>query len=123
MLTDPNNTFFASLTKSIEESVSKKGYRLLLTYNNEDPRKERECLESLISSRVEGALVLPVSTENSDLFDVLKGQGVGIVQMIRQLYEDIHTVTVNDELGTYVATKYLLDSGHRNILFTEYNFQ
>lgn len=106
MMTDPNNAFFASLTKSIEEELSQRGYRLLLTYNNEDPKKERACLESLLSSRVDGLLAIPVSQSNGDLFQTLKNQGAGIVQMIRKVYDDMNTVAVDDELGAYSATKH-----------------
>ena len=122
MMADADNPFYASLTKSIEKFVNAGGYRLMITYNNEDPAKERECLESLISTQVEGAFCIPVSTQNRDLINVLNNNGVAVVQMIRKLYKDLYTVTINDEMGAYIATKYLLNHGHRDIIITEYGF-
>lgn len=122
MMTDPKNSFFASLTKHIEQYVSKMGYRVLLTYNDEDPEKERYCLESLISSRAEGILAMPVSRKNEEMFDIMRNNGISVVQLLRPLYEELNTVSVNDEQGAYTATKYLLEQGHRKIIITEYAF-
>lgn len=122
MMTDPKNAFFASLTKNIEQYVTQKGYRVLLTYNDEDPEKERYCLESLISSRAEGILAMPVSRKNEDMYDIMRNNGISVVQLLRPLYPELNTVAVNDELGAYNATKYLLEQGHRKIIITEYSF-
>ena len=122
MFSDPNNAFFASLTKRIEEYVTQKGYRLLLTYNDEDVKKERNCLESLISSQAEGILTMPVSKENEDMYRIMRNNGISTVQLLRPVYSDMNTVVVDDELGGYIATKYLLEQGHRRIIITEYSF-
>lgn len=106
----------------MEKYMKLRGYRLMLTYNDEDPDKERECLESLISSRVEGVFCIPVSERNRDLYDVMRKNGIHVVQVIRKMYDDLNTVVINDEMGGYLATSYLLDRGHRNILITEYGF-
>lgn len=122
VLADADNMFYSALTKSIERYVSARGYRLFLAYTNEDPAKEREYLESFISSQVEGLLCMPVSLENQDLYDIMKANQISVLQVIRKLYSDFDTVTVNDEMGAYIATKYMLERGHRNILMTEYGF-
>jgi DNA-binding LacI/PurR family transcriptional regulator len=122
MLSDPNNAFFASLTQHIERCVTQRGYRLLLTYNEENAEKERFCTESLISSRAEGILAMPVSKQNEDMYQIMRNNGIGTVQLIRQTYDNLNTVMVNDELGAYIATKYLLEQGHRRIILTEYSF-
>ncbi len=122
MMTDPNNTFFASLIKQVEQNVTQRGYRLLLTYNDEDAGKERLCMESLLSSRADGILVMPVSHENQELYRMTQFNGISTVQLFRPMYGDLNTVTVNDELGAYTATKYLLEQGHRKIIMTEYSF-
>ena len=122
MLSDADNMFYTKLTKSMEKYMKLRGYRLMLTYNDEDPDKERECLESLISSRVDGVFCIPVSERNRDLYDVMRKNGIHVVQVIRKMYDDLNTVVINDEMGGYLATSYLLDRGHRNILITEYGF-
>lgn len=122
ILADADNMFYSALTKSIERYVNARGYRLFLAYNNEDAAKEREYLESFISSRVEGILCMPVSSENRDLYDIMKANQISVLQVIRKLYTDVDTVTVSDEMGAFIATKYLLERGHRNILITEYGF-
>ena len=122
MLSDPNNAFFASLTKRIEEHVTQMGYRVLLTYNDENAKKERNCLESLISSQAEGILTMPVSKENEDMYRTMHNNGICAVQLLRRVYPNMNTVVVDDELGGYIATKYLLEQGHRRIIITEYKF-
>lgn len=122
MLSDPNNAFFASLSQHIEKRVAQEGYRLLLAYNEENAEKERNSLESFVSTRAEGVLTIPVSRRNEDMYQILRNNRIGTVQLLRPVYENMNTVMVNDELGAYIATKYLLEQGHRRIIFTEYSF-
>ena len=122
MMSDADNIFYNALIKQLERSLVAKGYRLLLSYNDEDPRRERECLESMLSSRVEGVFCIPVSTENEDLYSIMKKNNIHIVQIIRILFPGFDAVTINDEMGAYMATNHLLSQGHKNILMTEYSF-
>lgn len=122
VLSDPDNTFFASVIRQLEQHAGERGYRLVLTYTDEDPDKERFCLETLISSRAEGVLVMPVSRANEDMYRILQKSGIAAVQLFRSLYDDVSSVCVNDEQGAYQAAKYLLDQGHRRIIITEYTF-
>lgn len=124
ILPDYNNIFFSTLMKSIETYLKQRGYRLMLAYHDEDEKKERECLEIMMSSRADGLFIVPAAdTEaNVDLYDTMQRNGVKIVQLIRRLHSDINTVMIDDEMGGYLAAKYLLDQGHRNIVITEYGF-
>ena len=115
MLSDPNNGFFASLSQHIEKRVAQEGYRLLLAYNEENAEKERNSLESLISTRAEGVLTIPVSRRNEDMYQIMRSNRIGTVQLLRPVYDNMNTVMVNDELGAYIATKYLLEQGHRRM--------
>lgn len=122
VLSDPNNTFFAPVIRQLEQHTAERGYRLVLTYTDEDPGKERFCIETMISSRAEGILIMPVSRKNEEMYDILRKSGIPAIQLFRSLYDDVSSVCVNDEQGTYQAAKYLLDQGHRRIIMTEYTF-
>lgn len=122
ILSDPYNTFFAPIIRQLEQHATQKGYRVVLTYTDENAQKERLNLEAMISSRAEGVLVMPVSRENEDMYRIMRSNGIATIQLFREVYDDVNLLYVNDELGAYTATKYLLDQGHRRILITDYEF-
>ena len=95
------------------------GYRLMLTFSDEKPDKERKYLESFISSRVDGLIFIPVSRKNEDLVKAMAGFDIKVLQFTRNLYDYLDTFFIDDEFGTYMATKYLLNMGHSRILIIE----
>ncbi len=111
MLSDADNVFYNVLIKYIEKFFREKGLRLLLTYNDEDPRKERECLESMLSSRVEGAICLPVSASNKDLYTLMKKNGIHIVQVIRRLFQNLEQLMTKWERLWQPAICWIRDTG------------
>lgn len=120
ILDDSENVFYTVLTKHIEQYLDSYGYRLLLTYSNEDSMTERNCLETLLASRVEGIIFMPVSTKNADVVGRIRQTKTPILQCFRKSYSNLDSYYVDDEKGAYIATKHLLDNGHTNILVTDY---
>ena len=97
VLPDYDNIFYSTMTKSIESYLKLKGYRLMLSYHDQDVKKERECLETMMSSRVDGLFSVPVSEENRDLYNMMEKNDIKVVQLIRKLHRDISTVMIDDE--------------------------
>lgn len=120
LLDESDNIFYSILIKYIERKVNSYGYRVLLTFSNESASLERNCLEILLSSRVEGIIYMPVSIENEDIINQIKTTNIPILQCFRKCYDGLNTFSVRDEIGTYIATKHLLENGHTNILITDY---
>lgn len=104
----------------IEQALKPYGYRLLITYSDGDPKSERSCMETLISSQVDGMICFFSNYDNQDLIDQCMKNGVRILQLFGQQYDCLPTVIIDDETMTYELTRYLIACGHRHILFPEH---
>jgi DNA-binding LacI/PurR family transcriptional regulator len=116
IISDIDNPFYSIITRIIESELKRIGYRLLLSYSNENAEQEAEDLSLLSGSRVDGIIFTPTSTKNLSLVTQLKKQNIALVQMYRRGYEDLDSVLVDDRRGAYLATKHLLQNGHKDIL-------
>jgi len=114
---DISHSFFAEVLRGIEEVVHAAGYSLLLCDSWLDAAKERSEIEMLVGSRVEGLIVASEQPENApQTFARLKQRGMPVVLVDRFFPGlEIPSVLVDDfEVGR-MATKHLLELGHRRI--------
>ncbi len=116
VISDIDNPFYSIITRIIEAELKRLGYRLLLSYSNENSEQELEDLSLLASSRVDGIIFTPTNDKNASFIKNLKKQNIALVQMYRTGYKNIDSVVMDDELGAYYATKHLLQNGHTDIL-------
>ena len=116
ILGDVSNPHFGIMMKEIEEHARKLGYSSFLLNTNEDEELERKAIKNALNKNVDGIIICPVQ-KSRDNINFLKSTNVPFVLLGRR-FDEIPTdyVVCNDELGGYQATKYLLDSGHKNIL-------
>jgi GntR family transcriptional regulator of arabinose operon len=112
---------FPPIIRGIENTLSKNGYSLLLASTNNNYQQEKECLEKMMQKNVQGLIIEPTKSNqynpNLALYTQLREQGIPIV-MINAAYEELNIpkISVNDELGGFLATDYLMKKNHRNIL-------
>ena len=114
---DISHSFFAEVLRGIEEVVHAAGFNLLLCDSWLDADKERSEIEMLVGSRVEGLIVASEQPETApQTFARLKQRGMPVVLVDRFFPGlEIPSVLVDDfEVGR-MATKHLLDLGHRRI--------
>lgn len=113
---------FPSIIRGIEQTLRSQGYSLLLASTNNDYGQERECLESMINQGVAGLIVEPTKSNqynpNIALYASLKEKGIPMV-MINAMYEELVTpyIRVNDVQSGFMATEYLINNGHKNVMF------
>ncbi|MFW6306202.1 MAG: substrate-binding domain-containing protein [Bacillota bacterium] len=115
-----NNYIFPSIISGIEDVVSSKHYTLTLASTKNDPELERNYLRKIIDSRVNGLIIEPtrsaMEARNKDLYQELFEVGIPFV-MINAVIKEINPsyVIIDDYKGGYMATKYLLQLGHRRL--------
>ncbi len=115
-----SNYIFPSIISGIEDIVSSRHYTLTLASTKNDPDLERKYLRKIIDSKVNGLIIEPtrsaMKSTNLDLYKELYDVNIPFV-MINAMYKDLESsyVILDDYKGGYMATKYLLQLGHRNI--------
>ena len=114
---DISHSYFAELTRGVEEVVAKAGYELLLSDSRMDAGRERQAIDTLVGSRVAGLVV--ASEEPSarpQPFVRLHATGTPFVLVDRFFPRcDFAAVRVDDVAVGRLATACLLDLGHRRV--------
>lgn len=117
ILQDFRNPYFAVIAKYIEEYARLKGYSILFMTTNESSERELEACRSVIGKNVDGILLFPVQ-ENDQSVQLLLHQSTPFVLVSRYFTSlDTPYVISDEEAGSYMVTKHLIETGAKNIIF------
>jgi DNA-binding LacI/PurR family transcriptional regulator len=114
---DIAHSYFAEITRGVEEVLEPAGYDLLLCHSSLDPRKETSEIETLVGSRVAGLIVASEQPERAPgVFTELRESGTPFVLVDRYFPgHDFPSVRVDDVAVGRLATAHLIGLGHRQI--------
>lgn len=105
------------MARGVEDSANDFGYNVILCNTDENSKKELEYLKLLEERCIDGFIIVPVS-ENDDIFTgkfKIEKPYVLLDRIFKDPGEDICKIWFNNVKGGYLATKYLLEKGHRRI--------
>lgn len=110
--------FFSSLAKNLEQRCRAEGYALFITNSDGSPENDLDLVSLLVTRGVDGLFLVAAeeTPEDQELADELSHLPVPFV-MIDRVVGDLacDKVMFDHELGGYMATKCLLDAGHRRV--------
>lgn len=113
-LSDP---FHTEVVQGIEKVAQAHGYGLLLSLSHEDPAKERAIVEMLAAKQVDG-IIVAASRLGSRYLPMLEALRIPIVLInSHQTGPYAYSVATDNVHGGYLATRYLIDLGHRAIAY------
>ncbi|QVK18397.1 LacI family DNA-binding transcriptional regulator [Mycoplasmatota bacterium] len=121
IIPDIENAFFSSLYKSIEDYARSLGYMVLLMNNNDSHQTNLEVIDLLLNRHIDG-LLLVISNESyqeqyqEEMKRVLLNLSIPLV-MVDRVFDDsyVNKVHFDNQLGGYLATRHLIDHGHKKI--------
>ena len=114
-ITNLGDDFFNSIVKEVNERLMSRGYLLTLTVCDED--SDSINTSYLNQNRVDGAILL-VPNREKYFIDILKAKKIPFVVIDNQtMNENITSVLADNIAGGYMATKHLIELGHREIGF------
>lgn len=111
--------FFGSVIHGIENVASAEGYNVLIYQSNESEERERRGLDTFLRSQVDGVLA-SIAKETTDTAHwlALRKQGVPLVLFDRVNAKlPVPSVSIDDRLGAYRATRHLAEQGYGRIAF------
>lgn len=113
-----DDPFMSSIVASVEQRTREEGYYLMIR-----SAEDEDALASLIHSwRLSGLILTGVFQD--DFFESMKKLGIPLVLIDSYVDDpDICSVGLEDEQGGYIATKHLLENGHRVIAFASPSIQ
>jgi len=117
ILGDISNLYFSIIVKEIEKTARKSGYTTFIINTEENHKLEREAITSALQKKVDGIIICPTQRSRNNI-ELLKKSAVPFV-LLGRYYSDIDTdYVISDDInGGYLATKHLIERGHRRILF------
>ncbi len=116
VLMDVANPYASALHRAVEDVAHGRGTLVFAVSSDEDPDRQREVLDALLSRRVDGLIVMPVGSDHALLLHEHR-RGTPIVFVDRRPALDIDSVTVDNREGARRAVEHLAAQGHRRIAY------
>jgi len=114
------NPFWGSWAGVVEAEALQHGYQLFLCNSERDPAREREYIEELWSRGLRSVILATSLADLGHLRPVID-KGLQLIAFDRESQTDdpngVINVSVDNELGGYLAAKHCIDLGHRDIGF------
>ncbi|MGC9214991.1 LacI family DNA-binding transcriptional regulator [Athalassotoga sp.] len=117
LVSDIKNPFFSEVISAMERVLYAKKYNLMICNVGENPQKEVEYLELLVSKKVDGLIVAPAAEgQNLSIYRNMVRHGMKIV-LFDRLIDSVNcdSVVIDNRASIYEVTKYLKDRGHKKI--------
>lgn len=108
------NYFFSMLASSAIKEAKLYDYTVVIVCTQENEMNEKDCLQQLISRRVDGIIAVP-SGKNADDFEQIN-EKVPIL-LVDRYFEtsSLPYICTNNYEGSLQAMHYLIEHGHKNI--------
>lgn len=115
VVSDITNPFYSAVTLGVEHEIIRHGYHTIFCNSDEDPGRENEYLRLLLARQIDGLLIVPTGVRSEHLIRMANAD-VPIVLLDRETPGlNAPVVCVDNETGAYLATRHLLELGHRRI--------
>ena len=113
------------IIRGAQQVLSQGGYNLTIECSYDDVRTEADILEKCISNRVDGVLLFSSNPEsNLDALKHLEQEHIPFVLLDRGISQfPVSLVTSYNMDGGYRITRYLLENGHKKLLFAANDLQ
>ncbi|WP_099222318.1 LacI family DNA-binding transcriptional regulator [Listeria costaricensis] len=110
------DAFFSQMVKGAEDYLNRYEYMIMLCNTSNDKEREDQYVEELLHRAVDGLIIASPNILASQVFERLRGKNKPFILLDRQRNEQKEgRIAVDDYEGGYMATKHLIELGHRAI--------
>lgn len=121
VVSDISNPFFSQLARVLEDEATKQGYTVLFGSSDEDTDKMSVVVGNLINKGADGLIIVPCENSEKAIASLINNN-IPIVLFDRYFPElNVSYVALNNFNASYIATKYLLDSGYNSPCMVAYD--
>ena len=116
LITDITNPFFTTLARGAEDTAKRFGYKLLFGNSDEDYVKEKDYVEMIVSTRVDGVLFAPAGDQSVKHLQILEKHKIPFVLLDREVpFIQADTVLGDSKEGAKQLVEYLVSLSHKRI--------
>ena len=117
VIDDVSNPYWAKAARAIEDAATASGRHVITASSDFEPAREHEIIDSLVSHRLGGLVIVPVGDDHSYLAQEMD-LGTAIVFLDRpQRNLEADSIVLDDYGGARAAVEHLIEHGHRRIAF------
>jgi LacI family transcriptional regulator, galactose operon repressor len=98
LINDITNPFYGSMIRMSEQIASERGYEIIFSESQWDPKRATKVVSKMIQSRIEG-IILCFSEKNEDTYHLVQQSGLPHVAV--------------DTIPTFYSGSYILNDGHK----------
>ena len=116
LLPDISAPFFGTVVTALDKTLREQGYHTLICCYSANHSLERDKLQYLISTGIDGLLYIPEDLSAEEYYELTASCNIPLVQidrMIQGVASDV--VLVNNADAVYAAAEELIHRGHRRI--------
>ncbi len=115
IVADIINPYSTQIIRGIEDICKTKNFNIILCNTDDDPQKQQEYLDMLVSKQVDGIIIQPIKGGLEKLRQIK--EKIPIVILDRQFKEldCLDTVLVDNRMGAKSINDYLINLNHTNI--------
>lgn len=118
LIPDISNPFFSDIAKGAEDFAYNKGYSIFLCNSYENLNKEISYIKSMLQLNVDGILIVGVKDyKNKNLDNFIIDKPMISIDRKTPYKNIISEINTDHYIGAKKAMQYLIDNGHKNILF------
>lgn len=116
IIPDITNPFFANIIEGIENTANIYGYHIILSQFKEN--KDISNFKDITKIGVSGYIIIPSLGSTKYFDDIINNSNLPVIFLDRKAeLDNINYVGSDNEVGAYNAAKYLIDLGHKNIIY------
>ncbi len=104
------NNFYSEILGSIEYHARQYGYHVLISATD----VTEDYLDLIRERNLDGVII--IGTYQNEFFEQLRQLDIPVVMVDSYCkYDGFHQVRIDDEYSSYLATRYVLEAGHRQV--------
>ena len=109
---------YKNIIMALREKITERGYQFILCLSNDDGKVEKKIIDNLIvDKRIAGIILTPASDFAKD-YKKLFDSKIPFVCVGRSILNTcVDAVRFRDKTAIYRGTKYLVECGHKNLIF------
>ncbi len=117
MIPSADKLFFGSVVHGIEKIINPLGFNLLLFQTNESPEYEVKGIDTFLQANVDCIIAsIAKETTHYEHYAEVKKRNIPLILFDRAEESlGVHSVTIDDYWGGYMATEHLIKKGYKHI--------
>ncbi len=113
---DMNNPFYTEILKSINNVLFNDNFSMIVNFSNWDFLIERNNIRTMLSKRVDGIIISPISDKSENINLLIKNNLPSVLIDCYPYFKELNYVYTNHKKAAVLATNYLIKNGHKDIL-------